>query len=128
MDPIANMLTSIRNGQMASMEMVKIPFSKIKLEIAKVLVRESLLKKVEKKGRGIKRVIEMELKYKEGIPVMSSLKRVSKPGQRIYIKVKDVRPVRNDYGILIISTSKGLMTNREAKKQKLGGEIICKIW
>ncbi len=128
MDPIANMLTSIRNGQMASMEMVKIPFSKIKLEIAKVLVRESLLKKVEKKGRGTKRIIEMELKYKEGVPVMSSLKRVSKPGQRIYIKLKDVRPVRNDYGILIISTSKGLMTNREAKKQKLGGEIICKIW
>lgn len=128
MDPIANMLTSIRNGQMASMEMVKIPFSKIKLEIAKVLVRESLLKKVEKKGRGTKRIIEMELKYKEGVPVMSSLKRVSKPGQRIYTKIKDVRPVRNDYGILIISTSKGLMTNREAKKQKLGGEIICKIW
>ncbi len=128
MDPIANMLTSIRNGQMASMEMVKIPFSKIKLEIAKVLVRESLLKKVEKKGRGTKRIIEMELKYKEGVPVMSSLKRVSKPGQRIYTKIKDVRPVRNDYGILIISTSKGLMTNREAKKQKLGGEVICKIW
>ncbi len=128
MDPIANMLTSIRNGQMASMEMVKIPYSKIKFEIAKVLARESLIKKVEKKGRGIKRTIEMELRYKEGVPIMSTLKRVSKPGQRIYIKLKDVRPVRNDYGILIISTSKGLMTNREAKKQKLGGEIICKIW
>jgi small subunit ribosomal protein S8 len=128
MDPIADMLTSIRNAQAVLKETVKIPFSKFKLELAKVLEKNGFVKKVEKKGRGIKRVIEIKLKYEDKIPVISGLKKISKPGQRIYAGAAEIKPVRSGYGISIISTSKGLMTDKEVRKQNIGGEVICKIW
>jgi len=128
MDPIADMLTSIRNAQAVLKETVKIPFSKFKLELAKVLEKNGFVKKVEKKGRGIKRVIEIKLKYEDKIPVISGLKKISKPGQRIYAGATEIKPVRSGYGISIISTSKGLMTDKEVRKQNIGGEVICKIW
>ena len=128
MDPIADMLTSIRNAQAVLKETVKIPFSKFKFELAKVLKRSGFVKKVEKKGRGIKRVIEIELKYEDKLPVISGLKKISKPGQRIYAGSKEIKPVRSGYGISIISTSKGLMTDKEVRKQNIGGEVICKVW
>ncbi len=128
MDPIADMLTSIRNSQAVLKETVKIPFSKVKFEIAKILEKNGFIKKVEKKGRGIKRLLEIKLKYDDKEPVISSLKRISKPGQRIYIGAKEIRPVRSGYGISIISTSEGLMTNKEARRKNIGGEVICQIW
>lgn len=128
MDPIADMLTVIRNAQSVSKEAVKVPFSKFKFEIAKTLEKNGFVGKVEKKGRGIKRVIEIDLKYKDKMPVISNIKRISKPGQRIYSSSKDIKSVRSGYGISVISTPKGLMTNREARKQNIGGEIICEIW
>lgn len=128
MDPIADMLTSIRNAQAVLKETVKIPFSKFKFELAKVLEKNGFVKKVEKKGRGIKRVIEIKLKYEDKIPVISGLKKISKPGQRIYAGAAEIKPVRSGYGISIISTSKGLMTDKEVRKQNIGGEVICKIW
>jgi len=115
-----------------------IPFSKFKYEVAKILEKEGLVGKIEKKGRKEKKIFEITLKYKKEVSqegkgeetksVISGLKRISKPGQRIYARGKEIKPVRGGYGIAIISTPKGLMTNKEARKQKLGGEIICEVW
>jgi len=128
MDPISDMLTIIRNAQAVRKETVNVPFSNLKYEIAKVLEKEGFLKKVGKQGKKTRKKIEIILKYDSGAPVISGLKRISKPGQRIYKKRREIKRVKGGYGKTIISTSKGLMTDREAKKQKLGGEIICEIW
>ncbi len=128
MDPVSDMLTTIRNAQVVQNPTVEVPFSNLKYEIAKILEKEKLVEKVEKKGRKTKKTIEIFLKYDNKTPVISGLKKVSKPGQRIYKNFKEIKLVKGGYGIAIISTSKGLMTNKEAKKQKLGGEVICEIW
>ena len=128
MDPITDMLNRIRNAQAVLKERVDIPFSNFKYEIAKILEKHDFIEKAEKKGKKTKRIIEIELKYSDKIPAISGLKRISKPGQRIYKNFRELRPVKSGYGIMIISTSKGLMTNRKARKEKLGGEIICQIW
>ena len=131
-DPIADMLNRIRNAQAVLKETVVIPFSSLKYEIAKILEKQELVEKLEKKGRKPRKVLEITLKYlsagRTSSPVISGLKRISKPGQRVYTGSKEIRPVRGGYGISIISTPKGLMTNKEAKRKKLGGEIICEIW
>jgi len=128
MDPIADMLTSIRNAQAVSKETVEVPFSKLKFGIVKILEKEGFIEKIEKKGRGVKKIIEIKLKYEDKKSAISYLKRISRPGQRIYFKSQGLKPVRSGYGITIISTSKGLMTGREAKKKKIGGEILCQVW
>ena len=124
-EPISDMLNRIRTAQAVSHETVSIPFSRIKYEIASIIHREGFVKDVEKKGRKEKRVIKITFN-KESL--ISKLRRVSKSGQRLYVSYKDIRPVRGGYGIAIISTPKGLMSNKEARKNKLGGEIICEIW
>ncbi len=130
-DPVADMLNRIRNAQAVLKETVDIPLSNLRYEIAKILEKGGFVAEVEKKGKKTKKVIEITLKYNEKIPVISGLKRISKPGQRIYKRAKELKPVKGGYGIAIISTSKGgggLMTDKEARKQKLGGEVICEIW
>jgi len=134
-DPITDMLNRIRNAQAVLKETVSLPFSQLKYDIAKVLEKQGYVVKVDKRGRKDKKTLEITLKYskdestkKNVNPVILGLKRISKPGQRIYIEAKKVRPVRGGYGIAVISTSKGLMTDKEARKQNLGGEIICEIW
>jgi small subunit ribosomal protein S8 len=146
MDPIADMLNSIRNAQAVLHPTVSVPFSDLKYEIAKILEKKGFVEKVEKKKKKIKKIksigrknqpkpiIEITLKYEKDIhaeggkPAISGLKRISKPGQRIYTSWRKLKKVRGGYGMAIISTSKGLMTNNEAKQQKLGGEVICEIW
>ena len=128
MDPISDMLTSIRNAMAVGHPTVNIPFSNLKYEIAKILEKEGFVKKAEKKGRRVKKNIEITLKYDGKVPAISDLKRISKSGQRIYLPYKKIKRVKEGLGIAIISTSKGLMTNKEARKQKLGGEVICEIW
>lgn len=128
MDPIADMLTSIRNALAVQIPTVEIPFSQLKFEIAKILKRTGFVEKVEKKKRGKRMVIEITLKYIDKMPAISGLKRISKPGQRIYLKSKEIKPVKGGYGIAIISTSKGLMTDKEARREKIGGEVLCEIW
>jgi len=128
MDPISDMLTQIRNAQAVKKETVNVPFSNLKYEIAKVLEKEGFLKKVGKQGKKTRKKIEIILKYDSGTPVISGLRRISKPGQRIYKKRREIKRVKGGYGKTIISTSKGLMTDREARKQKLGGEVICEVW
>lgn len=127
-DPTADLLNRIRNAQAVLKEQVSLPFSNLSHEIAKILEKQGFIKKVEKKGRTYKKVIEITLKYDDKIPAISGLKRVSRSGQRIYKGFKDIKPVKSGYGMLIISTSKGLMTDKEARKQKLGGEVMCEIW
>lgn len=142
MDVISDMLNRIRNAQAVFKETVEVPFSNLKYEIAKILEKEKFIEKVEKKGKKTKRFIEITLKYQtslsapfdasgtkqDKIPTISCLKRISKSGQRIYLPTKKIKKVRGGYGIAIISTSKGLMTEKEARKQRLGGEVLCEIW
>lgn len=140
-DPITDMFNRIKNAQAVLKETVEFPFSNLKYEIANILEKNSFIKKVEKKGKKTKKIIELTLKYlpaealaKEGdgkTPAISGIKRISKPGQRIYLSHRQIKRVRGGYGIAIISTSKngeGLMTDKEARKQKVGGEVICEIW
>lgn len=127
-DPITDLLNRISNAKAVLHPTVDVPFSNLKYEISKILEKQGFVKKVEKKGKKTKKIIEIVLKYEGDTPSISNLKRISKPGQRIYKSSKEIKRVRGDFGIAIISTSKGLMTNKEAKKQKLGGEIICEIW
>ncbi|MFH1780511.1 MAG: 30S ribosomal protein S8 [Candidatus Nealsonbacteria bacterium] len=128
MDPINNMLNSIKNAQAVLLPQIEVDFSNLKYEIARILERREFVGKVAKSGKKIGKTIEIVLKYDNKAPVISGIKRISKPGQRIYVPAQKIKSVRGGYGISIISTSKGLMTGSEAKKQNLGGEIICEIW
>jgi len=128
MDPINNMLNSIKNAQAVLLPQIEVDFSNLKYEIAKILERRGLVGKVAKSGKKTTKTLEIVLKYDDKIPAISGMKRVSKPGQRIYLPAQKIKSVRGGYGISIISTSKGLMTGSEAKKQNLGGELICEIW
>ncbi|MFH1462209.1 MAG: 30S ribosomal protein S8 [bacterium] len=127
-DPITDLLNRIRNAQAVGLLTIEAPFSNLKYEVAKILVKNGFLEKVEKKGKKTKKTMEISLKYKDKKPVISGLKRISKPGQRIYIGSGKIRKIRQGYGMSIISTSKGLLTNKEARKQKLGGEVLCEVW
>lgn len=128
MDPIADMLVSIKNAQTVKKETVKIPFSKIKFEIAKILQKEGYIDKVEEKGRG-KKFLIIYLKYDENKkPAITGVKKISKPGQRVYKGYQEIKKIKGGYGLAVISTSKGLMSDKEAKKQKIGGEVIFEIW
>ena len=130
-DPISDMLTRMRNAQMVGHLNIEIPFSKNKFALAKILAKQGFLKNVDKLGKGNKRIITIELLYtdaKKTSPKITQLKRISKSGKREYVKSKDIRPVLGGRGISVISTSEGLMTDAEAKKKNLGGEVICEIW
>ena len=127
-DPITDMLNQIRNAEAVGKTEVLIPLSKIKNEIANILVKEGFVGEVKKAAKGSQKVLKITLKYDNGIPAIAGSKRVSKPGQRIYEGVSEIKKVHGGFGISIVSTSKGLMTNKEARKQKIGGEIICQIW
>ena len=127
-DPISDMLTRIRNAQAVSHKTVSIPFSKLKLNLAEILEKTGVIGEVLVQGKKIDKIIKIKLRYENGKSVISNLKRISKQGQRIYIKKSDLRPIRQGYGLAIISTSQGLMTNTEARKKGLGGEVLCEIW
>lgn len=127
-DPITDMLNQIRNAQAVGKTEVLVPLSKIKNEILEVLVKAGFVVEAKKAVKGKARVLKITLKYDNGVPAIAGLKRISKPGQRIYNTVGEIKKVHGGYGISVISTSKGLMTNKEAHKQKIGGEIICQVW
>ncbi|MDP3057256.1 MAG: 30S ribosomal protein S8 [bacterium] len=128
-DPIADLLTRIRNAQRAGKEKTVIePASNIKLDILKIFKKEGYLEKIGVKSVDNKSFVEVGLKYVNNKPAFSGVVRVSRPGQRVYVKKDKVPYVLQGFGLAIISTSKGLMTDKEARKQGLGGELICKIW
>ncbi len=127
-DPIADMLTRIRNAIQAKHETVEIPASKEKLAIAKILKQEGYIEHVTVEGDAKKNIV-VTLKYgKNGEKILTGLKRISKPGLRVYSKANALPRVLNGLGIAIISTSSGLMTDREARKQHAGGEVVAYIW
>ena len=128
-DPIADMLTRVRNAQRASHELVNIPSSKLKINVAKVLKSEGYIKNFRIVSDGQHRFIRIFLKYdNEGVAIIEGIKRVSKPGCRVYAGSDKIPEVLNGYGINIVSTSKGLMTDSEARKTGTGGEILCAVW
>jgi small subunit ribosomal protein S8 len=128
-DPIADLLTSIRNGLHAHKERVNVPWSRLKEAIIKVAIEEGFLKeyaKVEEQGHPLLRIW---LKYDAaGKPVLRGVKRVSKPSLRAYAGTNDIPLVQNGLGVSILSTSRGIMADREARKQHVGGEILCSLW
>src|SRR4030042_3167602 len=116
-DPITDMLNRIRNAKAVLHPAVDVSFSNLKYEIAKILEKQGFIQKVDKRGRKTKKTIEITLKYDNGVSAIFGLKRISRPGQRIYTKAKELKPVKGGYGIAIISTPDGLMTNKEARKK-----------
>lgn len=128
MDKIVDLLNQIRNAQAVLKPDFSIASSNLKYEITKILLDNGFISDVKKVAKGKVKTLKIVLKYENGLPKISGLKRISKQGQRIYAGVDELKKVRGGYGISIVSTSKGLMTGKEARKQKLGGEIICEVW
>lgn len=128
-DPIADMLTRIRNANIVSHQEVSIPSSKLKIELAKLLKEEGYITNYEIKEVGNFKSLVIELKYDEkSKPVISNLQRISRPGLRNYCKAKNLPQVLGGLGIAIVSTSKGLLTDRKARKENIGGEVLCYVW
>lgn len=127
-DPISNMLTIIRNGASAKKEHVDVPSSNLKVQIVKILKDEGYVSNYKIIRDNKQNIIRIFLKYKEGESVFSHLKRISKPSLRAYKKSKEIKRVLNGFGIGIYSTSKGIMTDSQAREQHVGGELICTIW
>ncbi len=128
-DPLADMLTRIRNAAMVKFESVEIPKSNIKVEIARVLQEEGFITNYQVTKEGVQGTLKIDLKYgPNGESVINGLKRVSKPGLRQYAKANAVPKVLDGLGIAIISTSKGIVTDKTARAQNTGGEILCEVW
>jgi len=128
-DPIADMLTRIRNANMVGHKNVEMPSSKLKVELAKLLKEEGYISEYSTRQDGKFTFLNIELKYDEkNHPVIANLRRVSRPGLRNYCKAKNLPQVFGGLGVAVISTSKGLMSDRHARKENLGGEVICYIW
>ena len=127
-DPIADMLTRIRNANTMRYKEVEIPSSKVKVEIAKILKNEGFINDYKIKKNNVQDVIILSLKYNNKESVITGLKRISKPGLRVYAKADEIPRVLNGLGIAILSTSKGIMTGKDAKAANLGGEVLAYIW
>ncbi len=128
-DPVADLLTRIRNGMMARQEKVDVPASRLKAEIARILKEEGFIqnyKKIEDDKQGVLRLFLR--KSSEGSEVILGLKRVSKPGRRIYVSKNEIPRVQGGLGINILSTSRGIMTGRQALREGVGGELLCNVW
>ena len=127
-DPIADMLTRIRNANRQHHEIVMVPASKLKADIAEILKNEGFIKGYKVEGEGPIKNIVITLKYRGNERVITDLKRISKPGLRVYAKVNEIPKVLNGLGIVILSTSQGLMTDKEARAKQVGGEVLAYIW
>lgn len=127
-DPISDMIIRLKNASRAGRKLVAFPYSELKLNIASVLEKEGFLKNVSKKGKKLSKLIEVELVFEGKEPKIRDVKRVSKFSKRVYFKVRDLRPVKNRFGRLIISTPAGILTDKEAKEKNVGGEALFEIW
>lgn len=127
-DPIADMLIQIKNAAMVGKRNVTFPFSRIKLALATILVKEGYLEKASVSGEDPKKMLELELKYANRSPVLNDVRRRSKPGLRVYVNKTAIPRVLGGMGVAILSTPQGVMTGTEAKKRGIGGELLCEIW
>ncbi len=128
MDPIADMFVRIVNGYRAKKEVVIFPHSRLKGELANILQAKGLIAGVEKKGKKVRKFLEVTLSYSHAAAALSGFRRVSKPSRRLYTPAKAIRPVRGGLGTLILSTSRGLMTGEDARKIGIGGEPMVEVW
>ena len=128
-NPVGDMITRIRNGQMRLLNNIKIPSSKFRTKILEVLKQEGYISDFKfLPGSNNKGTISVDLKYNNGLPVIKEIKIVSKPGRRVYTKADSIPKIQNGLGLAIVSTSKGIMTDNDARSKKIGGEIICRIF
>jgi len=129
-DTIGDFLTIIRNGILASKPMVKAPYSRLKHDIAKILQQEGFIRdiKVEQAENPAKRTLKVYLRYVDGESVIHAIERVSKPGRRRYASIAQLKPVIGGLGISVVTTNRGVMTDKEAKQRGIGGEVICTVW
>ncbi len=127
-DPISDFLTRLRNAQAAQHETTTVPGSRMKFVIAKLLEREGYIGAVTETVDGVKRTLHVTLKYTGKVPAIRAIQRVSKPGLRVYRKASELPRVLSDQGIAVVSTSAGIMTNKEARRRKLGGEVLCEVY
>jgi small subunit ribosomal protein S8 len=127
-DPIADLLARIKNALMVRKKFTTAPYSKMKIAILKILKEKGLIENIKLRGEGVKKELVIYLKYDEnGEPLIEDLIRVSKPGRRIYAGYRDLKPLKRGFAFRIVSTNRGIMTDEEARKRKLGGEIICEV-
>jgi|SRR5580693_4553797 small subunit ribosomal protein S8 len=129
-DPIADLLTRIRNAHLAKHDRLDVPSSKLKIEVVKLLKEEGFIKNMrEVEAEGPVNTLRIFLRYSdEGTPAIGHLRRVSRPGRRVYKRAADIQPVRNGMGLGIVSTSQGLLTDRQARERGVGGELLCELW
>jgi small subunit ribosomal protein S8 len=127
-DPIGDMLTQIRNAGMTAMDTVELPYSRMKFQVASLLSKEGYVGPVAKIGDDYRSKLKIQLVYVGKAPKIAGIKRISKPGLRWYIGHKGIKPVLNGLGLSILSTSRGIMTDRDAKKLGIGGEVLCEVW
>ncbi len=128
MDPISNMIIMLKNASLAGKEYVSMPYSNMKNSIAECLKKEGFIGKVSKKAKKGFPTLEMELVYVNNKPKITEVERISKQSRRVYFQVKDIYPVRSGSGILILSTPKGILSGKEARKEQVGGEALFKVW
>jgi len=127
-DPVADLINRIKTAQMAKLPSISVPFSNLKLQIAELLSREGYVADVAKRGKKVKKFLDLTLKYEGTVPEVRGVKRISKPSRRVYIGARDIKPVKYGHGMMVISTPKGLLTDKEARKEKVGGEALFSIW
>ena len=127
-DPISQIIINIKNANVAGKASTTFPYSKLKESIFEVLKREGFIKDFSKKGKKIIKTIEVELAYIDGKPRIEGVQQISKNSRRSYAKAKEIKPVLNGYGCLILTTPMGILTDKEARKEKVGGEVLFKIW
>jgi small subunit ribosomal protein S8 len=129
MDPIGDMFTRIRNGQMRQLKTIDVPSSNFRLKVLEVLKSEGFITNYFiEKNKNNTQTLKVDLKYYEGVPVIKEIKRVSKPGRRVYSRASSIPRIQNGLGLAILSTPQGVMTDTEARKNNIGGEIICKVF
>ena len=127
-DPIGDMFTRIRNGQMRNLDTIVVPHSKFRINILEILKIEGYINNYYVDKKDNKQSLKIDLKYYEGLPVIKEIKRISKPGRRVYSRALSIPKIHNGLGLAILSTSKGVMSDAEARKNNLGGEIICRVF
>lgn len=128
-DPLANMLAAIRNGQMATKSSIAVPSSKLKKAVLAVLAAEGYIRNFEETtDNNNKPALKIELKYFEGQPVIKQIKRLSSPGRRVYAQVGNMPKIHNGLGVVVVSTSKGVISDYEARRQNIGGELLCSVY
>ena len=127
-DTVSDFIIRIKNASMVHSDQVRIPYSKLRYAVAHKLQQHNFIGNVDKKGEGVKKSLVIDLLYKEDKQKIKDVKRISKPGRRVYFRIKDINKVKNGTGLLILSTPKGILTGEEARKGNVGGEALFSIW